>query len=430
MDYKKEIIESSKAGERYYRIAHPSGCTICLFPMEGYTSSFASHTVRFGSLNRTFKPLGEDKEDKIVTVPDGTAHYLEHKIFENKGSDLFHAFGKTGANVNAYTSFDRTSYLLSCSDNFENNLEILLEGIQTPYFTDETVEKERGIIEQEIKMNQDDPNNTVFYNCLKAVYHNHPIRREVTGTAESIAGINKELLYQCCNTFYTPENSVLSISGRFDMDKTLEICDRVLKKSGTEPPEIILPHEPAEIKEKSVTHKLPCSKPVFEMMYKLPALRGRERVKAGIIYDALLEACLGRTSLFYSGLYEQELISGINAGVLHGEGYFAAAVAGAADNPSIVADKINGELKRLKTVLPKRDEFENVKKRIYGSMIGGLGSPEVMANAMTNGELSGTSGFEIIEIAASISFEEAVQALRLLDLDNCSLSVVEPLTNK
>lgn len=426
MDYKKEIIESSKAGERYYRIMHPSGCTICLFPMEGYTSSFASYTVKFGSLDSSFKSVGENE---AVTVPDGTAHYLEHKIFENKGSDLFQALGKTGANVNAYTSFDRTSYLLSCSDKFEENLETLLKGIQTPYFTDETVEKERGIIEQEIKMYRDDPNNTVFYNCLKAVYHNHPIRREVAGTTESIARINKELLYQCCNAFYNPENSVLSISGRFDMDRVLEICDRTLKKTGIKAPERIIPLEPLEIKDKSVTCKLPCSKPIFEMMYKLPAFKESGRVRAGILYNALLEACIGRTSEFYSALYEQELMSGINAGTLYGEGYFAAAAAGAADNPSIVADKINGELKRLKTALPQKEEFENIKKRIYGSMIEGLGSPEVMTNAMTNGELSGTSGFEIIDIAASISFEEAVEALRLLDLDNCSLSVVEPLIN-
>lgn len=425
MNHNKEIIESSKAGEKYYRIKHPSGCTICLFPMEGYRSSVASYTVKYGSLDSAFKLFGENE---IITVPDGTAHYLEHKMFENDDSNLFQAFGKTGANVNAYTHFDRTSYLLFCSTKFEENLEILLKCVQTPYFTDKTVEKERGIIEQEIKMYEDNPNNKVFYNCLKAVFHNHPLRPGITGTAESISKIDKELLYRCYNTFYIPSNSVLSIAGCFDMDNTLEICDRMLKKSDAVPPERVIPQEPYEIKEKSISAKLPCSKPVFEIMYKLPPIKGRERVRAGILYDALLEACLGRTSLFYSSLYEQELIDYINIGTFHGDGYFIACAAGEADNPSLVMDKINSELKRLKSDLPKREEFENAKKRIYGSMIEGLGSVGAMADAMVNGELSGTSAFEGIELAADIDYDEAVQALRSLDLDNCSISVVEPLS--
>lgn len=424
MDHKKEIIECSKAGERYYRIKHPSGCTICLFPMEGYRSSFASYTVKYGSLDSVFKPFGENE---TITVPNGIAHYLEHKMFENDGSNFFQAFGETGANANAYTNTDRTSYLFSCSDKFEENLETLLKCVQTPYFTDETVEKERGIIEQEIKMYEDDPNIKMYYNCLKAVFHNHPMRSEIAGTTESITKIDKELLYRCYNTFYTSDNAVLSIAGCFGIDKTLEICDRMLKKSDTAAPERIIPYEPYEIREKSVTTKMPCSKPIFEIMYKLPPFKGKKRVRAGILYNALLEACLGRTSLFYSALYEQELMDGINAGALYGDGYFIAAVAGKADNPSLVMDKINSELYRLKTDLPKREEFENVKKRIYGSMIEGLGSVEAMANSMTNGELSGGGAFDGIELAASIGYDEAIEALHSLDLDNCSISVVEPL---
>lgn len=422
MDHEKEIIECSKAGERYYRIKHPSGCTVCLFPMEGYRSSVAYYTVKYGSLDSVFKPFGETE---AITVPDGIAHYLEHKMFENDDSNVFREFGKTGANVNAYTSSDRTSYMFSCSDKFEENLEMLLKCVQTPYFTDETVEKERGIIEQEIKMSDDNPNNKMYYNCLKAVFHDHPLRLGVLGTTESIAKIDKELLYRCYNTFYVPGNAVLSIAGCFDIDKTLEICDRMLKRADTAAPERVIPYEPYEIREKSVTAKMPCSKPIFEIMYKLPPLKGKERVRAGHLYYALLESCLGGTSKFYSALYEQEHY--INTGTFYGDGYFLAAVAGQSDDPSLVMDKINSELKRLKTDLPVREEFENVKKRIYGSMIEGLGSVEAMANAMTYGELSGTGAFDGIELAASIGYDEAVEALRSLDLDNCSISVIEPL---
>ena len=422
MDHEKEIIECSKAGERYYRIKHPSGCTVCLFPMEGYRSSVAYYTVKYGSLDSVFKPFGETE---AITVPDGIAHYLEHKMFENDDSNVFQEFGKTGANVNAYTSSDRTSYMFSCSDKFEENLELLLKCVQTPYFTDETVEKERGIIEQEIKMYEDDPGSRMYYNCLKAVLHRHPLKTEIAGTTESIAKIDKELLYRCYNTFYTSSNAVLSIAGCFDMDKTLEICDRMLKKSNAAPPERIIPYEPYEIKEKSVTAKLPCSKPIFEIMYKLPPIKGKERVRAGNLYYALLDTCLGGTSKFYSALYEQEHY--INTGVFYGDGYFIAAVTGQSNDPTLVMNKINNELERLKTDLPKKEEFENVKKRIYGSRIEGLSSVEYMARAMTDGELDGVSAFDGIELAASIGYDETVEALRSLDLDNCSLSVIEPL---
>lgn len=424
MDYEKEIIESSKAGERYYRVKHPSGCTVCLFPMEGYRSSCASFTVKYGSADNSFKPWGEKE---TVNVPEGTAHYLEHKMIESDGGNAFHAFAKTGANANAYTSFDRTTYLFSCSEKFEDNLEILLNCVQTPCFTDETVEKEREIIGQEIKMYEDDPNSRLFHNCLKALYHCHPVRLGVVGTTESVAKIDKELLYRCYNAFYTPGNSVLSVAGCFDTDKTLEICDRLLKKSDKAAAERIMPDEPYEVKEKSVTSKLPCSKPAFEIMYKLKPFGREQRTRAGILYQALFEACIGRTSLFYSGLYEQELMEYINIGVFHGEGYFAVAAAGESDNPAIIKDKINSELKRLKTELPQREEFENVKKRIYGSMVEGLGSAEAMANSMANAEMNGLRAFDALEFAAQISYDEAVEALKELDLDNSSISAAEPV---
>lgn len=420
-----EIIKNSKIGEKYTRIKHPSGCTICLCHMEGYSSAYVLFGTNYGSVDTTFK-TDEDKD--FVTVPAGIAHYLEHKLFENDDCDAFKLFAATGANANAFTSFDKTAYLFSCSQKFEENLEILLNFVQEPYFTDETVQKEQGIIGQEIKMYQDDPGWRVFFNALQALYHNNPVRIDIAGTVESIAEINKELLYRCYNAFYNLNNMVLSIAGSFDPDKALEICDRLLKSSPDHKLEKIIPEEPPEVREKSVTIKLSCSQPIFNIMYKFPQMTPKEAAKAYIVYNNLFETCLGRTSAFYTDMYEQGLINEtFNVGVFNGRGFFAGVIDGESKEPAILMDKINTELKRLKTDLPDRTEYENIKKRTYGELLSGFNSVESVATAMMSSEMLGLSLFEYIDIAAAVTYEDIVDALQRLDVDNSCISVVEPV---
>lgn len=425
MSYQKEIIKSSKIGEQYIKVKHSSGCTICLYPMEGFSSTYALFGTNYGSVDTTFKT---DEDEDFVTVPEGIAHYLEHKLFENDECDAFELYAKTGANANAFTSFDKTAYLFSCSQKFEENLEILLNFVQEPYFTDETVQKEQGIIGQEIMMYQDDPGWRVFFNCLQAVYHNNPVRIDIAGTVESIAKIDKELLYRCYNTFYNLNNMVLSIAGNFDADKTLEICDRLLKSTPDHKLEKIIPEEPYEVKEKSVKIKLSCSQPMFNIMYKFPKMTEKEAARAYIVYNNMFETCLGKTSSFYTEMYEQGLIDGsFGVGVFYGRGFFVGNIDGDSKNPELLLGKINAELKRLKTELPNREEYENIKKRTYGELLSGYGSVETVANAVMSAEMSGLSAFELIEIASKITYEDIVEALRALDVDNCSISIVEPI---
>ncbi|MDE6579618.1 MAG: insulinase family protein, partial [Ruminiclostridium sp.] len=281
MEYKKETIENFRIGEKYIRIKHPSGCTICLYPMKEYSSAYAMFGTNYGSMDNVFKT---DEDEDFITVPDGIAHYLEHKLFESDECDAFSQFAKTGANANAFTSFDRTVYLFSCSQKFEENLEILLKFVQNPYFTDENVEKERGIITQEIDMYRDDPGWRVFFNGYGAIYHNNPLRINIVGSAESIAEIDKDLLYRCYNAFYNLNNMVLSIAGSFDVDKALDICDRLLIPSKDNKLERKVFDEPYEVKEKSVTIKLPCSQPMFSIMYKFPPISPQQSGKAYITY--------------------------------------------------------------------------------------------------------------------------------------------------
>lgn len=424
MDYKKEIVENAKIGEKYIRIKHPSGCKICLYPMKNYSTAYAIFGTNYGSVDTTFKT---DSDKDFVTVPEGVAHYLEHKLFENEDCDAFQKFAKTGAYANAFTTFDKTTYHFSCSHKFEENLEILLSFVQEPYFTDETVAKEQGIIGQEIDMYRDDPGWRVFFNCLQAVYHNNPVRIDIAGTAESIKKIDKDLLYRCYNTFYNLNNMVLAIAGNFDVDKTLEICDRLLKKSPDRKLEKIIPTEPYEVKEKSVTAKLPCAQPIFNIMYKFPNMTMEETERNNIVYNLMFETCLGRTSAFYTEMYEQGLINdSFNAGVFSGRGFFVGVVDGESKEPTIVKDRVNSQLKRLKTELPSREEFENIKKRNYGSMLMGYDYVSGVASALLNCEMNGLSLFNAINITAEITYDDIVEALNKLDIDNCSISVVEP----
>ncbi len=198
-------IKSQLTGDKYYKVKHKSGLNIYVYEKEGYNSTYAVFGTRYGSINTTFSSNGGEK----MTVPDGIAHYLEHKLFECEDGDAFAKYAKTGANANAFTSFDKTCYLFSTTDNFKESLEILLDFVQRPYFTEETVAKEQGIIGQEIKMYDDSPEWRVMFNLLEIMYHNHPVKIDIAGTVESIAKITPELLYKCYNTFYNLTNMAL-----------------------------------------------------------------------------------------------------------------------------------------------------------------------------------------------------------------------------
>ncbi len=218
-------VKSALLGDKYYRINHSSGLTIYLFPKKGYNSKYAIFGTRYGSVNNAFSLDG----GKVKKVPDGIAHYLEHKMFECEDGDAFLKYAKTGANANAYTSFDKTCYLFSCSDNFNQSLEILLDFVQRPYFTKETVAKEQGIIGQEIRMYDDSAEWRVMFNMLENMYHNHPVQLDIAGTVESIAEITPELLYDCYYTFYNLNNMVLCVAGDLTPEDILETADKLLK---------------------------------------------------------------------------------------------------------------------------------------------------------------------------------------------------------
>lgn len=419
-----EIISSERLKESYRRIKHKSGCTICLYPMPEFNTSYAVFGTRYGSVDTTFKANGSTD---YITVPEGIAHYLEHKLFENDECDAFELYAKTGASANAFTSFDSTAYLFSCSQHFEENLRILLGFVQEPYFTEENIEKERGIIAQEIQMYLDNPSARVFYNCLNAVYYNNPVRIDIAGTTESIQKINKELLYSCYNTFYNPNNMVLSIAGNFDPEKAIEICDELIKPMENPEIDVLIPTEPNEVKEKYVVQQLPCAVPLFEIGFKLPLQSQEQQNIDYIVFNVMLEAALGSFTDFYSRLYDEGLINdAFSLGVFNGRGFFLPVISGESRDPERVRDEIVMELKRLKKDGIPRDIFETVKKMTYGALIGPFSSVERVGVGAMQAEFNGQDIYTNVEISANVTLEDVMESLNRLDTDNISLSVIEP----
>jgi predicted Zn-dependent peptidase len=424
----EQIIKNDRVNEQYTRIKHPSGVTICLCPMKGFSSAYALFGTKYGSVDSKFKTCNDDD---IVTVPAGIAHFLEHKLFENEDCDAFKLYAQTGASANAYTSFDKTAYLFLCSQNFAKNLEILLKFVQEPYFTDETVQKEQGIIAQEIKMYDDSPEWRVFFNCLESVYHNNPVRINIAGTVDTIAQIDKDLLYRCYNTFYNLNNMVISIAGAFDPLQALEICDRLLKPNNDIGLQTVIPQEPYEVKQTVVREKLAVGMPLFMIGFKFPnefaAIRDNY-----VNYNIFLETALGKTSKFYLDAYESGLINEtFNVTVFNGRGFFLCIADGEAREPEKVYEAIKAQIKRLKQDGLNEQDFIGIKKRTYGELIRMFTSAESVANEMMNAEFdaanSNTGMFAYTEAAAKVTFDDITKILKEFDEENSCLSIVESL---
>lgn len=419
-----EIIKSTQSGAECLHVKHDSGLDIYIMEMEGYHSSFALFGTKYGSINTRFRLRGEES---YAEVPEGIAHFLEHKLFENEDCDAFAQYARTGANANAYTSFDRTAYLFGCSEHFGASLEILLSFVQAPYFTQESVDKEQGIIAQEIRMNDDEAGWRVFFNMLKSMYHNHPVRIDIAGTEESIRKIDADLLYRCYYTFYNLHNMVLSVAGNVKADEVLAICDKLLRPCDDQGLEQLYADEPESVVDRYVEDSLPVGTPLFILGFKIKPKSGKELVKAELLASTLLDALLGPAS----GLYNEMLNDGlINSefetdAPFNGDGYFVLSCGGESHDPEQVRDRILAELARAKEEGFDRESFERIKRVHYGSMIRSLSNVEANASMMLNAYMAGLAPFTSIETLAEITYEDAWQFLRdEIDLDRHVLSVV------
>lgn len=421
-----EEIKCNITGDKYYKVHHKSGLTIYVYPKEGFKSTYAIFGAKYGSINTSFVT---DSGEKVV-VPDGIAHYLEHKLFECEDGDAFLKYAKTGASANAYTSFDKTCYLFSCADNFEESLKILLDFVQEPYFTEETVQKEQGIIGQEIRMYDDDPNWRVMFNLLGAMYHNHPVKIDIAGTVESIAEITPQKLYDCYNGFYNLHNMALVVAGgSAKLDLIMDMADKYLKESPKKDVDSTFPTEPAEVVSDYVEQKFPVSVPMFHLGFKEAVNKERLTNKEMAESAILLFAVASGSSELYQKLEDKGLINN-SFDYEHFEGPFYSSVffGGESTNPKEASKIIREYIDQLRQTGISPEGFEIAKKAVYGEGVSSLNRNETIANIIMDGDFSDREIFNYLEEVKSTTLENVnKRLLKQLDSKNSSLSVILPL---
>lgn len=423
-----KTVDSAVLHEKYYEIDHKSGLKIFVMPKEHYSSAYAVIGTRYGSIDTKFKR--SDRED-FVTVPEGIAHFLEHKLFESEELDAFTRYAETGASANAYTSFDKTCYLFQCTDRFEDSLRILLDFVTHPYFTKETVEKEQGIIGQEITMYYDVPGWMSTFNLLKCLYKNHPVRIDIAGTVESISHITDKLLYDCYDTFYNLNNMALAVVGNVDVESVLSVCDEVLKKSADVKIERAFEQEPREIVKPYDEYYLSVGMPVFSFGYKEACKTPLRTVKELVEMNVLLEILAGETSPLYTGLFEKGLInSSFSKEYFVGNGYESVIFDGESNNAGEVAEAIKAEVENLRKNGFSDERFEAARRSLYGKEIMSYNDIDGVANSIIASCFGGFGVFDALEIYKSVQKSDIEKLLaEKLNEQYSALSIVKSKEN-
>lgn len=413
--------------EILYKETLPGGLTLAVVPRKGFARSVAYLVTDFGSIHTNFRLEGTE-----YTVPAGVAHYLEHKMFELPGDrDVSAEFAALGANVNAFTSYDMTAYYFSCTQAFEQCLHLLLEFVSTPYFTQESVERERGIIDQEIGMNLDAPDSVIFDNLMAALYENHPIRVPILGTRESIREITPEILELCHRAFYHPGNMLLCVIGDVDPEEVRQTAmDRLGSESQCVGEKIRNWDEPMTAHISETVCEMEVAMPTFDLAFKCePIGSGDAAIRQEMVADLAAEALFGESSELYLKLYEQGLIdSSFGGGFETVDGCAMLTCSGDSEEPREVRDAVIRQAEQLIKTGIGDENFLRLKRSALGRRIRGLDSFDGTAFRICAYHFSGFDYFRFPEIYRSITESEILEFLsRVVRPERCAISIINPI---
>ncbi len=418
--------------ESYQKGRHSSGLEVVIVP-KAHRKAFALFGTRYGSIHRTFKT---DRDEEFVTVPDGIAHFLEHKLFENEdGSDTFSHFAALGANCNAFTSNEMTAYLFSATDHYYENLEVLLRFVTTPYFTPETVEKEMGIIGQEIRMVQDEPFHQLYYGLLDALFQKHNVKVDVAGTEETIAQIDHEILYRCYHTFYNLNNMLLVLCGPWDKKRVKEVLDRNLKASPKVTIQTRFPKEPRRVNKKKVVKYFPVALPLFAVGMKEDDLKQRitpeEFLKKQAEHEILSDILFGKSSSFYNDLYDRGLLGdkfSLEYNLSRTYGYLL--LYGESRRPETILREVKKRVKDAASLLT-REDFERSRRAVYSRSVQDWNSTTEIAENFMDFAFSGTDMLSYPDTIAAVTMEDLYRRIeKSYRPERVVLSVVKPEKEK
>ena len=413
--------------ETLYTRVLENGLTVAVVPRKGFTKKLAYFVTDYGSIHTDFV-----LEGKVYKAPAGVAHYLEHKMFDLPGKrDVSAEFAQMGAMTNAFTSYDMTAYYFSTTENFDGCLRLLLEFVSTPYFTGESVEKERGIIDQEIGMNLDSPDSRIFDSLMESMYKKHPIRVPILGTSETIRDITPEVLYNCHRAFYTPGNMLLCVIGDVKPENVVAIAREVLGTQYQKPgmkiqdwPESMVCPVP------EVSANMEVAMPMFNLAFKCePVDRGAAGIRTEMVADLAAEALFGESSQLYLKLYEEGLIdSSFGGGFETVDGCAMLLCSGDSDNAYAVRDAVIAQAAKIaKEGIPEKS-FLRMKRSALGRRIRSLDSFDATCFRVCAYHFSDFDYFRFPEVYRSIEATEIQGFLnRVVQEDRCSLSIINPI---
>ncbi len=421
-----KIIENSKVKEKLYVEKLENGLTIMIIPKKGIQKKYVIWGTNYGSNDSKFVVPGETEETE---VPKGVAHFLEHKMFEQEsGVNSLDTLTALGVEANAYTTNDHTAYLFECTENFYPALDELMDYVQHPYFTDENVEKEKGIIGQEIMMYDDYPEWKVYLNALEAMYHEHPVKLDITGTIETISHIDKEILYKCYNTFYNPSNMAMVVCGDFEPEKLLEeIKSRLVKKEANGEIKRIYPEEAETIVQEKIEQNMDVSQPLFTIGIKDKVADNKEKVRKHIAIEILLNMIIGKSSKLYKELYDEGLLFSVpSIDYEFSRGYAHILVTGQSPEPEKVYEKFKDTVSKMKESSIDIPEFNRIKKRIYGEYVKEYNDTADIARMFLADFFKEINSFDYLEEIPTINEQYLEQILKnVFDDKKMIISVIK-----
>lgn len=422
-----EILENKKLNEKAYIEELENGFKIIVIPKKNVNKKYAIIGIKFGSIDNCFI---NPKDNKQINIPDGVAHFLEHKMFEQKdGKNSLDTLSALGVNANAYTTNDHTAYLIECTDNFDEAYKELLNYVQNPYFTKENVEKEKGIICQEITMYDDDPSSKVYLNILDCLYKVNPVKIDIAGTVDSVNSINADILYNCYNTFYNPSNMILTLCGDFNPYEIIEKTkSMIVEKETYKNIKRIYPDEPKEINKKDIEEKMDVSIPIFVIGIKDEPKYKEEYVKKSIALEILCNIILGGSSNLYKKLYSNgDILSDFNFEYESADNYAHLLLAGQSNDPKKVFNEFLKEIEKIKKDGIKLSDFDRTKKKVYGGYITDYNDVSDIAKMFMIDSLNNVDTFNALDLFSTINLDYINQILNEVFVEkNIAISIISP----
>ena len=416
-------------GEIIYKDNLQNGLTVFLLPKPGFLRTYAVLSTKYGSIDSSFKAFGKD----VVNVPPGIAHFLEHKLFEEEEGNVFERFASFGASVNAFTSHTQTSYLFATIEDWQKALVQLIEFVNKPYLTEDNVEKEKGIIEQELRMYEDHPDQRLHTSVLENLYYQNPVRLDIGGTVESVNQITVDDLLLCYRNFYQPGNMALAIVGAIDPTEALQIIKDNYPEwehyNGTI--ERVHPEEPAKVQNSWVEEKLQISRPRYLVGFKHdPIWQGEDLLRQQIIMGLVWRLITGRGSKYFTQLYDANLVDNSFGASFSGDMRFAYSMIGSdTDEP----ERLHGELTKiingLKAEKLEPAQVERLKRQLYGRHIASYDSFEYVANRYISHHFDNAPYHLFLDMVQNISPSDLQDAIvNLLDWERSTVSILRPVS--